>query len=89
MNNRRHSPRIPASWPASLQVDDECIVGRTADVSAYGIFVVTAPTTALKVGCSYRVELMAHMGEKLVILAEVRHVSGKGVGMQMTVRLPV
>ena len=50
---------------------------------------VTAPTALLKVGHSYWVELVADKGNTLVALGEVRHVSGKGAGLKMTVRLPV
>ncbi len=87
--DRRHHPRILADWPVRVQVDEDCVVGRTADVSAYGVLVVSAPTAMLKVGHCYRVELMAGLGDKLVAQGEVRHVSGKGAGLQMKIRLPV
>lgn len=86
---RRRHPRVTAAWPVRVQVDDETLVGRTVDVSAYGVLVVTAPTATLKVGHSYWVELVADKGSTLVALAEVRHVSGKGAGLKITVRLPV
>ena len=89
MDDRRRHPRIPAAWPVRLQVDAETVVGRTVDVSPYGVLVLTAPTALLKVGHSYWVELVADKGNTLVALGEVRHVSGKGAGLKMTVRLPV
>ncbi|MDP2627266.1 MAG: PilZ domain-containing protein [Candidatus Rokubacteria bacterium] len=89
MDERRRHPRIPAAWPVRLQVDEETVVGRAVDVSAYGVLVTTAPTALLKVGHSYWVELVADKGNTLVALGEVRHVSGKGAGLRMMVRLPV
>ena len=89
MDEGRRHPRIPAAWPVRLQVDEETVVARTVDVSAYGVLVVTAPTAPLKVGHSYWVELVADKGNTLVALGEVRHVTGKGAGLKMTVRLPV
>jgi hypothetical protein len=86
---RRRHPRVPAAWAVRVQVDEECVVARTADVSAYGVLVVSAPTAMLKLGQCYRVELMANMGDKLVAQGEVRHVSGKGAGLQMKIRLPI
>jgi len=89
MEERRRHPRIPAAWTVRLQADMETVVGHAVDVSPYGILVITAPTAPLKVGHSYWVELVADQGNTLVALGEVRHVTGKGAGLKMTVRLPV
>jgi len=85
---RRRHPRVPVTQPARIWVDEESIVGRTIDMSAYGLFIATAPTAALKVGSSCRIELVAAAPNPFSVLAEVRHVGERGVGMQTAERLP-
>src|SRR5262245_5723408 len=85
---RRRYPRIPASWPAEISVEESSIVGRTVDVSEYGLFVATAPTTALRVGQSCRVEILAIAPSPVTIMAEVRHVNAQGAGMELVLPLP-
>jgi len=85
---RRRHPRVSVTQPARIWVDEESIVGRTIDMSAYGLFIATAPTAALKVGSSCRIELVAAAPNPFSVLAEVRHVGERGVGMQTAERLP-
>jgi hypothetical protein len=85
---RRRSPRIPASFPAEISVEESSIVGRTVDVSEYGLFVATAPTTALRVGQSCRVEILAAVPSPFTVTAEVRHVNERGAGMEIVLPLP-
>jgi hypothetical protein len=87
IDERRRYPRVALELPATLWVDEESIVGRTIDVSAYGLFVATAPTAALRVGTSVRIEIVA--GTPFTALAEIRHVSERGVGMETRDPLPV
>jgi hypothetical protein len=86
---RRHHPRMPVTRPARIWVDEELIVGRTIDMSAYGVFIATAPTAALKVGSSCRIEVVAAAPNPFSVIAEVRHVGERGAGMQSGERLPV
>jgi PilZ domain len=72
MTDRRRDPRHDASWPSSIVTDDAILVGRTVDVSEFGLCVVTAPTTALKAGHSYRIELVGSSGAAISTVAEVR-----------------
>jgi hypothetical protein len=69
-------------------VDEESIVGRTVDVSEWGLFVATAPTMALRVGRSCRVELLVGTPNPFNVVAEIRHVSARGAGMEMQGPLP-
>jgi hypothetical protein len=87
-SERRRSPRIPVSWNARVSVDAASIVGRTVDVSEWGLFVATAPTMALRVGQSCRVELLAGTSNPFNVVAEIRHVSERGAGMVMQGPLP-
>jgi hypothetical protein len=82
MNDRRHDPRLAASWPSTVWTDDTILVGRTVDVSEHGLCVVTAPTTALKLGQSYRIELVGTSGDAIATVAEVRHISARGIGLR-------
>jgi hypothetical protein len=82
MQDRRRDPRLAASWPSSIFADDATLVGSSVDVSEFGLCVVTAPTTALKEGHSYRIELVGASGASIATVAEVRHISARGVGLQ-------
>ena len=87
-SERRRSPRIPVSWDARVWVDEASIVGRTVDVSEWGLFVATAPTMALRVGQSCRVELLAGTPNPFNVVAEIRRVSERGAGMEMQAPMP-
>ena len=89
MDERRRDPRILATWAGRLWTPDEVILGNTIDVSEHGICLATAPTAALRVGRAYRLELVAEQAEPFVTVAEIRHVSARGVGIETRDRLPV
>ena len=89
MVERRRFPRLPLAWPVEISVERATIVGQTVDVSEYGLFIATAPTTALKVGQSYRVQILVALANPFAVEAEVRHVGERGAGMQTRERLPV
>ena len=74
--------RLAASWPSSIVTDDAILVGRTVDVSEYELCVVTAPTTALKAGHSYRIELVGSSGTAISTVAKVRYVSAQRIGLR-------
>ena len=88
-DERRRHPRVAVSLPATLWVGEESIVGQTIDVSAYGLFVATAPTAALRVGTSVRIEIVAAAPNPFTAVAEIRHVNERGVGMATRDPLPV
>jgi hypothetical protein len=89
MAERRRFPRLPAAWPVEIAVERATIVGQTIDVSEYGLFIATAPTTALKVGQSYRVQILVSLANPFTVEAEVRHVGERGAGMETRERLPI
>ena len=85
---RRRYPRIPAAWPVRVGVGQDLVVGQTIDVSQYGLCVITAPTGLLKEGNCYRVEVVASMGEEVVVLGSVRHIGQRGIGIETTEPIP-
>ena len=88
-DERRRYPRFPAAWPVEISVERATIVGQTIDVSEYGLFIATAPTTALKVGQSCRVEILVGLANPFSVIADVRHVSDRGAGVETRQPLPV
>jgi hypothetical protein len=72
-----------------ISVERATIVGETVDVSEYGLFIATAPTTALKVGQSCRVEILVGLANPFSVTADVRHVSDRGAGVETRQPLPV
>jgi len=87
MDERRRDLRLAASWPSQVWTDGGLLVGRTVDVSDYGLCFVSAPTTALKVGDCYRIEIVGASGASIATVAEVRHISSRGVGLQTRERV--
>jgi len=88
-DERRRFPRFPAAWAVEISVERATIVGQTVDVSEYGLFIATAPTTALKVGQSCRVEILVGLANPFSVIADVRHVSDRGAGVETRQPLPV
>jgi hypothetical protein len=84
MSERRHHPRVTVSWPVRLWVDEASIVGRALDASEWGICVATAPTVELKLGRSYRVDVLAGAPGEFTVAAAVRQIGARGAGMQTT-----
>jgi len=87
MDERRRDVRLAASWPSHVWTDGGLLVGRTVDVSDHGLCFVSAPTTALKVGDCYRIEIVGASGTSISTVAEVRHISARGVGLQTRERV--
>lgn len=82
MNERRRDARWAAAWPSRVWSDEAVLVGSTVDVSDFGLCFVSAPTAALKLGSSYRIEVVGGSGEAITTVAEVRHISARGVGLR-------
>lgn len=87
MDERRRDPRWAAAWPTRVWADDAVLVGTTVDVSDFGLCFVSAPTAALKLGYSYRIEVVGGSGEAIATVAEVRHISTRGVGFRTQDRI--
>ena len=87
MDERRRDARLTASWPSQVWTDAGLLVGRTVDVSDYGLCFVSAPTSALKVGDCYRIEIVGASGQSIASVAEVRHISARGVGFHSRERV--
>ncbi len=87
-DERRRHPRVPVTWPVRLWVDQESILGHTEDVSPSGLCVVVAPTSVVKLGKSYRVDVLAGDREPFSLVAEARHVDDRRVGFETDRRVP-
>lgn len=75
---RRRYPRTLVSWPVRLWIDGIALDGTAQDVSEHGICVVTAPTAAVKLGSSYRIDVLAGGGAPRSIVADARHADPHG-----------
>jgi hypothetical protein len=82
MSERRRYPRVPVDWPVRLWVGEDAIVGRALDASEWGICVATAPTVDLKIGRSYRIDVLSETRGERSFFAEVRQVGPRGAGMR-------
>ena len=78
MTERRREERTPVLWPVRLWTPDVVLEGTATDVSENGICIVTAPTAGIKVGASYRVEVLAGLEKSRTFVGEVRHVDHLG-----------
>jgi len=78
MTERRREPRTPVLWPVRIWMADVVLDGTATDVSPHGICIVTAPTADIKVGASYRIEVLAGLEKGRTFVGEVRHVDQGG-----------
>ena len=82
MDERRRHPRNPVSWPARLWIDEESLViCATKDISVFGLCLATAPTAAVKVGRSYRVDVLAEGNGHRTFQGAVRRIDEHGIGL--------
>jgi class 3 adenylate cyclase len=79
---RRH-PRRTVSWPVRLWIGDTQYEGRAVDFSEQGLRLVSVPQALLKVGESYRIEILG-FGEPRIVKGEVRRITDRGVGTQLS-----
>ena len=82
MSERRRDSRWAVEWPSRVWTYESVLVGATVDVSDFGLCFVSAPTAALRVGECYRIEVVGGSGEAIATVAEVRHISVRGVGLR-------
>jgi hypothetical protein len=86
---RRASARRPVQWPARLRIGADTVAGTAIDVSEQGLCIAVAPTASVKVGSSYRIELLADRSAGIAFDGEVRHVTDRAIGMKSpTILLP-
>ena len=76
------------SWPVRLSADGVGLDGTAEDVSVRGICIVTAPTAAVKLGSSYRIDVLAGLGAPRSVVAEARHSDLRGrIGFELAAPL--
>ena len=73
VTERRRYTRTTVTWPVRLWVDGASVDGTAHDVSPRGICIATAPTAAVKVGVSYRIDVLAGRGAWKSVVADARH----------------
>ena len=83
IDDQRRYARVPVAWPVRLWVDDEPIIGHAQDASRHGLGVVMRPSVALKLGCSYWIEVLTEGIGRFALAAEVRYVKGRTVGLEV------
>src|SRR5207249_6044447 len=86
---RRRHPRIPVSWPVRLWLDDEALLGRAEDASRHGLWVTVPPTTSLKLGKVYWIDVLSEEFGSFTVAGEVRHIAGRRVGLETTRPVPI
>jgi hypothetical protein len=89
IRERRRHPRIPVSWPVRVWVDDEALLGRAEDASRHGLWITVPPTTSLKLGKTCWIDVLSEELGSFTVAGEVRHVSGRRVGLETTRPVPV
>jgi hypothetical protein len=86
---RRRHPRFPVAWAVRLWVDDEPLLGRAEDASRHGLWVTVAPTSALRLGKICWVDVMSDDLGSFTVAGEVRHVSGRRIGLETIRPVPM
>lgn len=88
MDERRRHPRIEVSWPVRVWIEGRPAMGQTVDASAYGLCVRLSAPVPVQAGRSHRVDLFPGTDREFTCMAEVRHISDRGAGMETRQRLP-
>ena len=76
--NRRRYERTAVSWPVRVWVDDGMVPGMTEDVSPYGVCIITARAITVKMGHSYRVDVLAGFDSPRSIVGQARYAGPHG-----------
>lgn len=76
--NRRRYERTPVAWPVRVWADDGMVSGITEDVSPFGVCIVTARPASVKMGRSYRLDVLAGFDSPRSIVGEAKHADPKG-----------
>jgi len=78
MAERRRFERTQVAWPVRVYSDDGMVPGITEDVSPYGVCIVTARAATVKMGRSYRVDVLAGFEAPRSIVGEAKHADPQG-----------
>jgi class 3 adenylate cyclase len=81
LSERRRDPRRLASWPVRVWIGENSFDGHVVDTGIYGFCLDTVAKDLLKVGTTYRVEILLGNGP-FACTAEVRNLSDRGAGME-------
>ncbi len=77
-DNRRRYERTAVAWPVRVWADDGMVPGITEDVSPYGVCIVTARAATVRIGRSYRVDVLAGFDSPRSIVGEAKHADSRG-----------
>jgi CheY-like chemotaxis protein len=87
MEDRRRHPRQPVAWPVRLWLrDDSFVSGQAVEASARGAWLHLnwLPSSHLRPNAIYRLDVEhPGTGQTLQCAVEIRHIEGKGVGVQL------
>lgn len=86
---RRRHPRRPVSWPVRVWIGYDAFDGHAVDASSHGICLVTGAKDMLKVGTSYRIEILSGGDGPFSCTAEVRELNDRGAGMETKEPFPL
>lgn len=89
LSERRRHSRRPVVWPVRVWIGEEAFDGRAVDASIHGIRLATVATDMLRVGTSYRVEILTGGDGPFPCTAEVRNLSDRGAGMETKEPFPL
>ena len=89
LSERRRHPRRPVSWPVRVWIGEDSFAGHAVDASIHGICLATVAKDLLKVGMSYRVEILLDGDDPFPCTAEVRSLSDRGAEMETKEPLPL
>jgi class 3 adenylate cyclase len=86
---RRRHPRRPVFWPVRVWIGEDAFDGHAVNASIHGLCLVTDAKDMLKVGTSYRVEILIGGDRPFPCTAEVRKLSDRGAGMETKEPFPL
>ena len=86
---RRRHARRSVSWPVRVWIGEDSFDVHAVDASLHGICLAATAKDLLKVGASYRLEILLDGDRPFPCTAEVRNLSDRGVGMETTEPLPL
>src|SRR6266404_2179502 len=72
---RRRHPRRPVSWPVRVWIGADAFDGQVVNASIHGICLTTVAKDMLKVGTSYRIEILTGGDSPFPCTAEFRNLS--------------
>jgi len=86
---RRRHPRRPVFWPVRVWIGEDSFDGQVVNASIHGICLTTVAKDMLKVGTSYRIEILTGGDSPFPCTAEFRNLSDRGAGMETKEPFPL